>query len=100
MIQRLGLEKRSYTFYRPFGCVKCRSTGYSGRSVISELLMLTPGIQALIMNRASGEEIKQQARRQGMVTLRESGIEKAIAGITSLDEAFRVTAGDQELEVE
>ena len=100
VIQRLGLEKRSYTFYRPFGCVKCRSTGYGGRSVISELLMLTPDIQALIMNRASGEEIKQQARRQGMTTLRESGIEKALAGITSLDEVFRVTAGDQGLEVE
>jgi type IV pilus assembly protein PilB len=101
VIQRLGLEKKkSYTLYRPAGCVKCRTTGYKGRSVISELLMLTPSIQELIMSRASGEDIKQQARREGMTTLRESGIQKAIEGVTSVDEVLRVTAGDQELEVE
>lgn len=100
LIQRFGLEKsKRYDCFRPVGCVKCRSTGYSGRSVISELLMLTPEIKAMIMNRASGDEIKQQARRQGMVTLRESGVQKALAGVTSLDEVFRVTAGDQEIEV-
>ena len=101
VIDQLGLDRhKHYTFYRPVGCVKCRTAGYKGRSVISEILMLTPDIKAMIMSRASGEEIKQRARRQGMSTLRESGVEKALAGVTSLDEVFRVTAGDQELEVE
>ena len=100
LIQKFSLEKgRTYNFYKPTGCAKCRSTGYSGRSVISELLIFTPEIKTMIMNRASGDEIKQQARRQGMTTLRESGVQKALAGATSLEEIFRVTAGDQEIEV-
>ena len=52
------------------------------------------------MKRAPADEIKQFARRHGMHTLRESGIHKALIGDTSLDEVFRVTAGDQELEVD
>jgi type IV pilus assembly protein PilB len=100
LIQRFGLEKgEAHVFYKPSGCAKCRRTGYSGRSVISELLPLSPEIKALIMNRASGDDIKQQARREGMMTLRESGVQKALTGVTSLDEVFRVTAGDQEIEV-
>ena len=101
LIKRLNLDlKKAHTFFRPAGCSKCRSTGYKGRSIISEIFPMTPEIKSLIMKRTSGEEIKQSARRQGMSTLRESGIKKALAGETSLDEVFRVTAGDQELEVE
>ncbi|MBI4368206.1 MAG: Flp pilus assembly complex ATPase component TadA [Candidatus Omnitrophica bacterium] len=100
LINRLTLEsKKSYTFYRPAGCAKCRSTGFSGRTVITEILLLTPEVKAVIMKRLPADEIKQLARRQGMNTLRQSGIAKALAGETSLDEVFRVTAGDQELEV-
>ena len=100
LIQKFALEKgKTYEFFKPVGCVKCRSTGYSGRSVISEILPLTPEIKTMIMNRSSGDEIKIRARRQGMATLRESGVQKALSGVTSLDEIFRVTAGDQEIEV-
>jgi len=98
--KRLNLELKQQVFYRPGGCSKCRSSGYRGRSVISEILILTPEVKAMILKRASAEDIKQSARRQGMNTLRESGIQKAILGETSIDEVFRVTAGDQELEVE
>ncbi len=101
LIERLNLElKKAHTFYRPAGCAKCRSTGYKGRSVISEILFLTTEIKELILKRVGADEIKQFARRHGMHTLRESGIHKALIGDTSLDEVFRVTAGDQELEVE
>ncbi|MBI3999263.1 MAG: type II secretion system protein GspE, partial [Candidatus Omnitrophica bacterium] len=101
LIKRLNLDTtKPPVCFRPVGCSKCRSTGFKGRSVISEILVFTPEIKAMIMRRASGEEIKQSARRQGMNTLRESGIQKALAGDTSLEEVFRVTAGDQELEVE
>ena len=101
LVTRLNLDpKQNYTFYRPVGCPKCRATGYAGRVVVSEILVLTPEVKTLIMKRANGEEIKQCARRQGMTTLRESGVQKALAGETSLDEVFRVTAGDQEFEVD
>ena len=100
LIKRLNLDaKKAYTFYRSAGCAKCRNTGFKGRSVISEILLLTPEIKDLILKRTSADEIKQKARRGGMNTLRESGVQKAMTGETSLDEIFRVTAGDQELEV-
>ena len=101
LVRRLNLDlKKSHTFHRAVGCSECRSTGFKGRSVISEILVLTPEVKALIMKRTAADEIKQFARRHGMSTLRESGIERALVGETSLDEVFRVTAGDQELEVE
>lgn len=101
MIGRLNLDpKKGYTFYRAVGCSKCRSTGYKGRSVISEILALSPEVKSLILKRAPADDIKQLARKKGMSTLRESGVLKAVEGETSLDEVFRVTAGDQELEVE
>ena len=101
LIKHLNLEDRKLqTFYRPGGCAKCRSAGYKGRSVISEILLLTSEIKSLILKRAPADGVKQFARRYGMHTLRESGVGKALAGETSLDEVFRVTAGDQELEVE
>ena len=101
LVARLNLSKdKPPVFYRPVGCGKCRSTGYKGRSVISEILVLTPEVKSLILKRASNEDIKQCARRQRMNTLRESGIQKALICDTSLDEVFRVTAGDQELHVD
>ncbi len=100
LIEKLNLEPgRKYTFYKAVGCEKCRSMGYSGRSVITEILQMTPEVKELIMKKGNAEEIKTLARQQGMTTLRQSGVQKAIAGETTLDEVFRVTAGDQEIEV-
>ena len=101
ILKRLDLgPNKKPTFFRPAGCSKCRMTGYSGRTVISEVLMMTSKIRALIMKTTKAEEIKQAARQEGMTTLRQSGIEKALNGETSLDEVFRVTAGDQEIQLE
>lgn len=100
LIKRLNLDSKAHTFFRPAGCSKCRSSGFQGRSVISEILILTPEVKEMILKRASAEDIKQCARKQGMSTLRESGIQKALQGDTSIDEVYRVTAGDQELEVD
>lgn len=100
LIKRLNLDSKAHTFFRPAGCSKCRSSGFQGRSVISEILILTPEVKNMILKRASGEDIKQCARKQAMSTLRESGIQKALQGDTSIDEVYRVTAGDQELEVD
>lgn len=91
-------DNKKYEFFKPSGCGRCRHTGYSGRTVITEILMLKSELKELILKRATGDEIKKMARKLGMGTLRESGVEKVVFGETSVDEMLRVTTGDQELE--
>ena len=83
-------------FFKGKGCQRCLNFGYSGRVGISEVLLLTPKIRDLILNRAQEHIIKQHARAEGMHTLREDGIRAALAGLTSLEEIIRVTAGDEQ----
>lgn len=73
------------------GCEYCSGTGYRGRIGIFEVLPVTDAIRALIMKRATVKEIKDKAVALGMRTLREDGMEKVKAGITTLDEVLRVT---------
>ncbi|MBI3306211.1 MAG: Flp pilus assembly complex ATPase component TadA [Candidatus Omnitrophica bacterium] len=87
-------DRKSHTFYTAKGCAQCRQTGYKGRSVITEILQMKPEISAPIMRGASADEIKTIARKFGMTTLRESAIQKALSGETSLQEVFRVTSED------
>jgi len=82
-------------FYRGKGCGQCFNTGYAGRLGIAEVLLLTPNIRELIMNRAQEHFIKQQARKEGMRTLREEGVDMALKGLTTLEEVMRVTAPDE-----
>jgi len=82
-------------FYRGKGCSQCFNTGYAGRLGIAEVLLLTPNIRELIMNRAQEHFIKQQARKEGMRTLREEGVDMALKGLTTLEEVMRVTAPDE-----
>ncbi len=88
---------KELTFYRPKGCPKCNNTGYAGRIAIMEALKLTPGIKELILQKVPEMKLKNAARSEGMRTLRENGLAKAIKGITSLEEILRVTAPDEEL---
>lgn len=73
------------------GCSKCMNTGYSGRSGIYELLPLSQNIRKLILSHADAESIKQQACKEGMRTLLEDGLIKAIKGITTVEEVLRVS---------
>ncbi|HNX68763.1 MAG TPA: ATPase, T2SS/T4P/T4SS family [Candidatus Omnitrophota bacterium] len=82
-------------FWKARGCSQCRQLGYQGRSVITELFEMTPEILEMIMQGASADLISQRARERGMNTLRESAVQKAILGETSLEEVFRVTTADQ-----
>jgi general secretion pathway protein E len=77
--------------YRGKGCPECLNTGYLGRIGIFELLMLSTKIRQLVQQKASSEEIKAEAAKDGMVTLRQDGINRALAGDTSLAEIVRVT---------
>jgi type IV pilus assembly protein PilB len=76
--------------YRAVGCRKCGNTGYRGRVGVHEVLMMSEEISRLCVENATAEEIKQVAIEQGMLTLRQDGLEKARAGLTSIEEVMRV----------
>ena len=73
------------------GCRACRNTGYLGRCGIFELLVISGEIRRLIAGQAAEAEIRAQARREGMISLRDDAWGKVRAGVTTLDEALRVT---------
>ena len=73
------------------GCFECGGTGYRGRTAIHELLDLSDGIRELILDRRPTSEIKRLAREEGMTFLRESAVDKARRGITTLKEINKVT---------
>ncbi len=94
LLKALGIDKeehRKTRFYRGRGCDHCNGTGYKGRAAIYEMMMISEEIKELISKRATTLEIARKAREQGMKTLRESGMEKAVLGETSLEEVLRVT---------
>jgi type IV pilus assembly protein PilB len=76
------------TFMRGRGCNHCYHTGYRGRLGIFELLKMNSAIREMTFNRAPTQEIRRQSRLLGMRTLLEDGIEKALRGITTLDEVL------------
>jgi general secretion pathway protein E len=79
---------------RPIGCRECRSTGYSGRVGLYELLVTNEEIRSLATERASSTRIKQAAIQHGMRTLRDDGWQRVLQGQTSIDEVLRVTKSD------
>ncbi|MDA0989457.1 MAG: type II secretion system ATPase GspE [Verrucomicrobia bacterium] len=80
--------------YKGHGCKKCSLSGYKGRKGLFEIFLLTDEIQQMIFDTVSGSELRHRAREMGMRTLREDGLRKAVAGVTTLEEVFRVTMGD------
>ncbi|MFA5142815.1 MAG: ATPase, T2SS/T4P/T4SS family [Candidatus Omnitrophota bacterium] len=94
----IKLEKGKNIFYRAKGCDSCFNIGYKGRVALIEVLPMSPKIRALILENAQENKIREEARREGMTTLRDSGIKNAVEGVTTLEEVLRVTAGDQDLD--
>ena len=76
--------------YRGKGCSFCKNTGYYGRTSIYELIVLDEEIKSLIISKASSNVIKDAAIKKGMKTLKDSGLEKALQGITTIEEVLRV----------
>jgi len=91
---KIDLSKNN-TFYRPRGCKACFNTGYQGRIGIAEVLSVTSSIKQLILKGAQEHVIKQKARSEGMITLRENALALACQGVTSIDEVLRTTASDE-----
>ncbi len=80
--------------HRAVGCAECNQKGYIGRSVIQELMLVNDDIRSLIMQRKDGGTIKKEAIRCGMTTLREHGIQKVLAGATTIEEVLANTQMD------
>lgn len=85
-----GLIPLESKFYIGKGCRECKETGYMGREMICEVLVVNEKISSLIAKNASFEAIHTQALEDGFVGLLENGINKALAGVTSLEEVLRV----------
>lgn len=85
------IGRKKLTFYKGRGCNVCGQTGYKGRIGIFEVLPVSEAIKELTIKKASGNLIAQQAIREGMITLKQDGIQKAAEGITTIEEVFRVT---------
>ena len=78
-------------FYRGKGCKECKNSGASGRLGIYEMLVMTPDMEKIIHSSITDTEIGAEAKRQGMVTIKQDGILKALLGQTTIEEVLRVT---------
>ena len=90
-LQKLSLDKNISKFFKGKGCRRCLNSGYKGRTAIFELLTPNEAVRNLMLSRSSAEMLKRAAHESGMKTLRESGIEKIKAGVTTPEEVLQVT---------
>ncbi len=86
-----------HRFRQGKGCEACRQTGYQGRTAIYEFCVINQPLRRLIVQKATGTELKNQATANGMLTLREDGWRRVLAGQTTLEEILRVTQTDEVL---
>jgi type IV pilus assembly protein PilB len=101
VLKRFGIDRSASkyrqfkTFYKGRGCSRCNDTGYYGRIAILEALLIDDQVRNLIMKKTSSDEIKDYAVKQkGMMTLRDNAIENCVIGVTTLEEAIRITSED------
>jgi type IV pilus assembly protein PilB len=92
LLDQLGMKKdASQKFYRGEGCVGCNGSGFSGRIGLFEFLVITKDIRKLILRNAGTMEITEQAEKEGMLTLRNSGIKCALKGDTNIEQVIAAT---------
>jgi type IV pilus assembly protein PilB len=87
-----AMQKEIKKLYRPVGCQHCGKTGYRGRIGVYEVMPMSEEIERLAVERAASDVVMKVAVEQGMMTLRQDGLEKTQKGQTSLEEIFRVVA--------
>src|SRR5436309_347221 len=87
-------QMREAQVMRPVGCDECRRTGYRGRMGIFEIFVFDDDVRHMISRRTSTLTLRQRARELGMRTLREDGVRKVLAGLTSAEEVISITLGD------
>jgi general secretion pathway protein E len=82
------------TLWHARGCPHCANTGYTGRVSIIEVMPMSDAIRALVMKHATATDLRTQAIRDGMLTMYEDGMRKAVAGVTTVEEVLRATRED------
>ena len=85
-----GFLPEEYQFYKAVGCDRCANSGYFGREMISEILVVSEEIQSIIARGGSKAEIAEQAKKDNFVNMLQDGIIRAAKGITSMEEVYRV----------
>jgi type IV pilus assembly protein PilB len=97
-LDRIGFKRKrkEVAFYRGEGCTACGGTGYRGRTGVFEILPFTQQIRDLVVTNASETDIRQQAIASGMITLARAALEKVYAGITTLEELYRVVETEED----
>jgi type IV pilus assembly protein PilB len=80
-----------WTAYQPFGCERCSQSGYKGRVGVYQVMPITEAMEKIILANGSALEIEAQAQRDGIRSLRESGLQKVKQGLTSLEEILGCT---------
>ncbi|MBI3131278.1 MAG: type IV-A pilus assembly ATPase PilB [Acidobacteria bacterium] len=83
--------KRGFQLYKPVGCEACNKRGYKGRVGLYEILEMSEGLKDMILTGASAIELREQAVKEGMITLRRSGCRKVIDGVSTIEEICRET---------
>jgi type IV pilus assembly protein PilB len=94
LFEESGLDPATWkdvVFYEGAGCPQCNQTGYRGRTALGELMALSDKTRDMILAKRPSSEIRHLARQEGMVTLRESALEKVTMGVTTLKEINKVT---------
>lgn len=97
-LEELGVSRESVKgahFFKAVGCPTCAGSGYHGRTVVHELLLVDDEVRQLIVKAMDSGSIKKKAVEKGMRTLREDGINKVIEGITTIEELLRATQADE-----
>ncbi len=89
----LGPKGKEFSIFQAKGCKECGGSGFSGRIGIFEVLKMTPELQEVILRDPAETNILKEAKRQGMVTMRQDGILKVLDGITTIEEVLRETEG-------
>jgi len=90
-IEKAELKKKQIKLFKGKGCKSCNETGYKGRLGLYELLPISPKIKGMIVKNVPSSEIKEMAVSEGMKTMLQDGLIKAIAGATTIEEVWRVT---------
>jgi general secretion pathway protein E len=96
VVEQLGLRRfvpeGDVTLYHPVGCEQCGGSGYRGRLAITEFLVMSDAIRSLVMAHAQARHIEEAALKEGMHTMLDDGLAKALAGSTTIEEVMRVTS--------
>ncbi|HSQ79639.1 MAG TPA: type II secretion system ATPase GspE [Casimicrobiaceae bacterium] len=98
LVEQMNLRRysneREITLWHARGCSHCANTGYIGRISILEMMPMTDALRSLVMKHASATDLRAEAIREGMVTMYEDGLRKALKGVTTFEEVLRATRED------